>query len=108
MKSTTRVIMAGDVARAWIEKRARKEYRMEILDWEIIPNLPNLLRSFRDEKISISYRDEKGKEVKIPPIIDLGIVEDGPDLTVWTSSEDGIKSISRWLKSKNIETTGVW
>lgn len=96
--SVKRIIMARDVARMWLEKRSRVEYRIKIYNG-VIDNLPNLLRSLRDKKIGI-------RGVLSMP--DLGIKECDEFVEVWTSSEDGIRSLTSWLNSKGVDNDSIW
>lgn len=100
MKSEKRVVMARRVARRWLRKMARAEYRFQILfGAREIKNLPGLLRSFRDGKIAMEG---------VPKIADLGIKEDFDAISVWSSDRERLIQLKNWFEKRGFETTGVW
>ena len=97
-KSIKRIIMAGEIAANWINKRTKQEHRMRVYSGTF-DNLANLLRSFRDGKMAVSG---------ISRIPDLGIIEKMEYIDVWSSDRDGMVRLAAWLDKRNIENTGVW
>lgn len=94
-----RVVMAHNVARRWIGRVARAEYRVRVLYGATdFKNLTNLLRCFRDGKVAM-----KGL-AKIP---DMGIKEDFDGIDVWSSDREALVMLNTWFESKGFETSGV-
>lgn len=92
--------MARAVARRWIGKVARAEYRVRVLYGAVeYKNLPNLLRAFRDGKVAM-----KG----LKPLPDMGVKEDFDGFEVWSSDKEAILSLNTWLEGRGFETSGVW
>lgn len=95
-----RVVMARRVAAAWIQKIAQTEYRFEVLAGAAdLRNIPNMLRSFRDGKVAMSG---------IPQIPDLGLLEQGDSLALWSKDRTAILALKNWFEAKGFETSGVW
>ena len=98
----TQVVMVRAVARRWIRKMAKAEYRVRVFYGSRgYQNLPNLLRSFRDGKTSITGVDR---------IEDLGVdpCGGGEFLEVWSHDRRGMLKLGKWLEDKGFDTTGVW
>ncbi len=94
--------MAKKVARKWLEKRAKAEYRVQAYTMGRckVRNLPNLLKAFRDGKVSL---------VGVPTIPDLGIRVQGMDsVEFWSSDEVSLKQLQEWLEKRGLETSGIW
>lgn len=63
--------------------------------------LPNLLRSFRDNKIKLG-----GKS--LDPIPDLGVREAFDHFILWSSDREALTKLGSWLESKGFETSLIW
>lgn len=99
-KKEKRVLMARQVAKRWICRLAHTEYRLQILfGTKEIKNLPGLLRSFRDGKISISG---------VPKIPDLGVSDSFDSVTVWSADREGLIALKNWFEERTFETSGIW
>ena len=95
-----RIVMARVVARRWIGRVAKVEYRVRILyGSKEFKNLTNLLRCFRDGKVAMAG---------IKKISDMGIKEDFDGIEVWSSDHDALVTLNTWFESKGFETSGVW
>ncbi len=95
-----RVVMIKRVARKWVARIAHPEYRFRVLlGAREIRNLPGLLRSFRDGKITMG---------DVPRVADLGIKEGFDSLAVWSKDREGLLKLSEWFEKRGFETTGVW
>ena len=98
--SEVRIVMAKAIAEKWLEARANKEYRLNIyFGMRNIKNLPDLLRSFRDEKITIAG---------VRPLSDLGISENFDGLQVWSANREALVTLKDWVETRGLETSGVW
>lgn len=99
--SERRIVMAKMVARKWLTKEAKVEYRLTAYssDPRMLRVLPRLLRSFRDGKVRLG---------SVQPIRDLGIKEEGESISVWASDADGIAALQGWMEKLGYDTTGVW
>lgn len=98
----TQVVMVRAVARRWVRKMAKAEYRVRVFYGSRgYQNLPNLLRSFRDGKTTLAGVDR---------IDDLGVntAEGGDSLEVWSHNRRGMLKLGKWLEDKGFDTTGVW
>jgi hypothetical protein len=94
-----RVVMARTVARRWIGRVAKVEYRIRVLyGAKEFRNLTNLLRCFRDGKVAM---------MGIQRIPDMGIREDFDGIDVWSSDHDALVTLNTWFESKGLETSGV-
>lgn len=94
--------MARKVARQWLEKRVRAEFRVNAysMSQSKVRNLPNLLRAFRDGKVHLAG---------VGPISDLGIKVKGMDsVEFWSSDESSLKQLQGWLEKRGLETSGIW
>ena len=99
-KDEKRVVMARAVARRWIGKVARAEYRVRVLYGAVeYKNLPNLLRAFRDGKVAMQG---------LKPLPDMGVKEDFDGFEVWSSDKEAILALNTWLESRGFETSGAW
>lgn len=97
--SEKRVVMAHNVARRWVGRVAKAEYRVRVLYGATeFKNLTNLLRCFRDGKVAM-----KG----ITKIPDMGIKEDFDGIDVWSSDHDAMVQLNEWFEAKGLETSGV-
>ena len=103
--SERRIVMSHQVARRWLQKHARAEYRLSIYSGASnkIKGLPNLLRSFRDQKIRLG---SKGNFVT--PIPDLGIKDRMDSIQVWSSDHSALITLKNWLEDRGAETSGIW
>lgn len=93
-----RVVMSRKVARQWLLKQARPEYRFRVFN----PNAkdyPSVLRSFRDGKIKVG---------NVAPIPDLGVKEDFEGFYVWSSDQEALKTLQQWFAKRGLETTWIW
>lgn len=102
--SERRVVMARRLAARWLQDRATPEYRMEVLAIGVSRDrkaLPNLLRSFRDNKIKLGGSD-------LDPIPDLGVREGFDKFILWSSDREALNKLATWLESKGYETSGIW
>jgi hypothetical protein len=94
-----RIVMAHNVARRWIGRVARVEYRIRVLYGATeFKNLTNLLRCFRDGKVAM-----KG----LSRIADMGIKEDFDGIDVWSSDYDAMVALNTWFEERGLETSGV-
>ena len=101
--SERHVVMAHRLATRWLRERTRPEYRMRVLS--VGPSrerwaLPNLLRSFRDEKVKLGGLPD--------PIPDLGVRDGFDAFVVWTSDREALIKLAAWLESRGYETSGIW
>lgn len=95
-----RVVMARRVAARWIARKATAEYRFSVLlGQREIRNLPNLLRSLRDGKISMEG---------VPAIPDLGVFEEFDKVSMWSNDREALAKLSSWFERRGFETTGIW
>ena len=95
-----RVVMAKRVAARWITRKAQAEHRFSVLlGGRDIRNLPNLLRSYRDGKVALS---------EVTPCADLGIIDNGDSLTLWSNNREAMLNLKDWFEVRGFETTGVW
>lgn len=93
-----RVVMTKAVARAWLLKHARPEYRFHVLN----PNAkdyPSLLRAHRDGRLKMGG---------VQPLPDLGIKEDFGGFQVWSSDHSALMTLQRWFERKGLETSWIW
>lgn len=96
----TRVAMAKRIAKAWLDREAKPEYRVVVYSGsDRIMNIPGLLRGFRDGKFRIAG---------IPPIRDLGVKADPDKITFSSRDKSALESLDKWLADKGCETTGIW
>lgn len=102
--SARRVVMARRIAARWLKERVAPEYRVRVMTVGSSRErraLPNLLRSFRDNKIKLGGDD-------LIPLPDLGVQEGFDHFIVWSSNREGLMRLAAWLEKKGFETSGVW
>ena len=98
--SEKRVVMAHEVAKRYLEKVAKPEFRFDVLyGAKDIRNLPGLLRSLRDGRIAMAG---------VGSISDLGVKENFDSLTVWSSQREPLIRLRDWFERRGFETTGVF
>jgi hypothetical protein len=100
--SVRRVVMSKAVARSWLQKKARPEYRFRVFNPQA-KDYPSVLRSFRDGKLALKVGSEK-----IPPVSDLGVKEDFGGFYVWSSDLDSLKTLQQWFERRGLETSWIW
>jgi hypothetical protein len=96
--SARRVVMTKKVARQWLLKLAKPEYRFRVFN----PNAkdyPSVLRSFRDGKIAMN---------NVAPLPDLGVKEDFEGFYVWSSDREALKTLQTWFAKRGLETNWIW
>ena len=98
-ESVVRVAMAKRLATRWVEENATPEYSLVAIAGFGVPNLPSLMRAFRDSKIKLG---------SLNPIPDLGVSVTGEKLTLKSRHKDALVNLDAWLRSKGCETTGIW
>lgn len=92
--------MAKEVARRYLERRAKAEYRLRIYACgPYIRNLAGLMRAFRDSKTKIAGVDA---------IPDLGVRDNFDSVSVWTSNYESLVSLKDWAEGRGMETSGIW
>ena len=92
--------MTRQVAREFLRRAAKAEYRFEVLyGAKEIKHLPNLLRSQRAGKVALE---------EVPTIPDLGIKEQFDKVALWSRDRQGILALKDWFEKRGFETTGVW
>ena len=99
--SYKRVLMARRLAKKWVLRKARPEYRLTIYRSATrdLRNLPDLLKSFRDGKVRIGDVD---------PISDLGVNPGFDNCEIWTTDKEKLKKLDAWFQKVGCETTGIW
>lgn len=99
-QSATRVVMAKQVARAWLERKAKPEHRLTIYaSGAYTRNLSGLLRAMRDGKTIIA---------NVKPIPDLGVESGFDSVSVWSADYDALVSLRDWAEGRDMETSGIW
>jgi hypothetical protein len=98
--SARRVVMSKSVARQWLLKKAKPEYRFRVFN-PLAKDYPSVLRSFRDGKLKLGNGDVK-------PIPDLGVKEDFEGFYVWSSDREALKTLEQWLSRRGLETNWIW
>jgi len=95
------VIMAKDLARQWLRKRATNEYRVKIYATSSVDfqSLPSLLKSLRDGKVKLG---------SITEIKDLGIQTGFDYISIWSSNHGSLVDLKDWLEKRGFETSGIW
>lgn len=96
--SARRVVMSKQVARSWLLRQAKPEYRIRVFN----PNAkdyPSVLRSFRDKRARLTGVD---------PLPDLGVKEDFGGFYVWSSDLDALKTLQQWFSKRGLETSWIW
>lgn len=96
--SARRVVISKEVARKWLLKQARPEYRIRVFNPES-KNYPGVLRSFRDGKLKLAG---------VSPIPDLGVKEDFGCFYVWSSDQTSMKTLQEFFARRGLETTWIW
>jgi hypothetical protein len=91
---------AKKLAKMWIQKVAKVEYRLDIV-WSPkgVQHIAGVLRSFRDGKVRIA---------NLAKVSDLGIKEANSQITVWSSQREELVKLAQWLEQRGYETSGVW
>lgn len=93
-----RVVMSRKIARQWLLKQAKPEYRFRVFN----PNAkdyPSVLRSFRDGKLRMG---------SVQPLPDLGVKEDFEGFYVWSSDMTSLKTLQQWFAKRGLETSWIW
>jgi len=99
-KVERRVLMAKRIATRWLIRVAKSEYRLSILyGAKGSQNLANLLRCFRDGKVAMQ---------SVSPLSDLGVLDHGDSVEIWSSNREAVIQIKEWSEKRGYETTGVW
>jgi len=96
--SARRVVMSKSVARQWLLKKAKPEYRFRVFN-PLAKDYPSVLRSFRDGKLKLG---------SVEPIPDLGVKEDFEGFYVWSSDQKSLKTLERWFAKRGLETNWIW
>lgn len=96
--SARRVVMTKKVARQWILKQAKPEYRFRVFN-PAAKDYPSVLRSFRDGKIAMA---------EVEPLPDLGVKEDFEGFYVWSSDREALKTLQQWFAKRGLETNWIW
>lgn len=96
-----RVILARDVARRWILKRAKPEYRFKVFyrSPKDVRGVVALLRGFRDGKRRIA---------NIDPISSLGVKEGFDHVVIWSHNREAMVKLAKWFEENGFDTTGIW
>jgi len=95
-----KIIMTKRIARRWVMKHIKPEYRLIVYyGAKEVNRVPSLLRSFRDSKVVLSG---------VPPISDLGLSERFDCFEIWSENKEGIIALDKWLSDRGFETSGVW
>ena len=97
--SERRVVMAKNVAREWLETRARPEYRFRVYHNADLSPYANLLRSFRDNRFKLAG---------VSQIPDLGLREMAGGLTVWSSDWKALMTLKTFFEKKGMDTSWIW
>jgi len=96
--SARRIVMSKSVARQWLIKQARPEYRIKVFN----PNArdyPSVLRAFRDERLRMAG---------VSPLPDLGVREDFGGFYVWSSDREALATLQGWFEKRGLETSWIW
>lgn len=94
------VVLVKAVAKRWLESVSHEEYRIKVLvGAKVFKNLANLLRSFRDGKVTID---------NVPTIPDLGVEPQGDVISVWSSNREAMLKLNEWFEKQGLETSGMW
>lgn len=100
--SARRIVMTKKVARQWLLKQAKPEYRIRVFN-PLAKDYPSVLRSFRDGKLTLKVGSEK-----VSPIPDLGVKEDFEGFYVWSSDHTAMKTLQQWFARRGLETNWIW
>lgn len=99
-RNEKQVVMVKTVARKWLSKMARAEYRIRVVhSSREYRNLPNLLRAFRDGKVRIAG---------LRTVADMGVREEFDFVEVWSKDYAGISKLGEWFERQGFDTTGIW
>lgn len=93
-----RIIMSKSVARQWLLKSARPEYRFRVFN-PAAKDYPSVLRAFRDSKTKLAG---------VNPLPDLGIKEEFGGFYVWSSDLEALKTLQTWFAKRGLETSWIW
>jgi len=93
-----RVVMSKSVARQWILRHARAEYRFRVFN-PAAKDYPSVLRGFRDGRLKLAG---------VSSLPDLGVKEDFGGFYVWSSDLEALKTLEQWLTKRGLETTWIW
>jgi len=96
--SARRVVMSKSVARQWLLKKAKPEYRFRVFN-PLGKDYPSVLRSFRDGRLKMG---------SVKPIPDLGVREDFEGFYVWSSNHEAMKTLQQWFAKRGLETNWIW
>jgi len=96
--SACRVVMSKEVARNWLQKQARPEYRIRVFN-PAGKDYPSVLRSFRDGKLKLAG---------VVPLPDLGIKEEADSFYVWSSDQSSMKTLQEFFRKRGLETSWIW
>ena len=97
---TKRIVMGKSAAERWIRKHATPEYRVDVYPGSTdVRKLYGLLRSFRDDQYKIGSLD---------PVRDLGIVDHGDRLTIWSCEHVKMVKLCNYLEGRGYDTSGIW
>jgi len=92
--------MAKKVARRWLERRAKPEYRLTIYaSGTYTRNMSGLLRAMRDGKTKIA---------NVKTIPDLGVESGFDSVSVWSSDYEALVTLRDWAEGRDMETSGIW
>lgn len=98
--SIVRVALAKRLATRWLAANAEAEYQITIYGgFGRIPNLPGLLRSFRDSKVRLGTSE---------PVEDLVVSVSADKILLRSRNRKALAQLDTWLQSKGCETTGIW
>jgi len=97
--SERRIIMAKKLARDWLLKRARPEYRFRVYHNQDSAPYVSLLRSFRDGRFKLAG---------VAELPDLGVKEEVGGFTVWSSDWKAIMSLKTFFEKKGMDTSWIW
>lgn len=93
-----RIVMSKSVARQWLLKSARPEFRVRVFN-AAAKDYPSVLRSFRDGKMKLAG---------VMPLPDLGIKEEFGAFYVWSSDQGALKTLQAWFEKRGLETSWIW
>ena len=95
-----RVVVSKSAADRWIQKHVSPEYRVDIY-----PGSHDLRKMYSKLK---SFRDASYKMGSLEPVRDLGIIDHGDRLTIWSSDHGRMLKLCSYLESRGFETSGIW
>lgn len=94
--------MARTVASQWVASGLKDEYRINVYGCGTrteTRHLAALLRSFRDGKTRVAG---------VEPVLDLGVVEHGDHLEIWSSDGVRLGKLASWLEGRGMDTSFIW